>query len=158
MSIVVREGKVSDIREVAQLEKECFSSAWTDEMFESFLNSSTGRFIIIEDSGRICAYICLYIIGGEKDNVCGDCELANIAVSSDYRRRGLARRLIGEMYESAEKEYCSEIFLEVRESNAPAISLYMAEGFEIYGRRKKYYNAPTEDAILMKKTIANQVK
>lgn len=153
MSTVLREGRRDDIKEAVLLEKECFSSPWTAEMFESFLDSPTGRFKVIEDSGRICAYICLYIVGGEKDDICGDCELANIAVSGEYRRKGLARTLMFEMYESAKKEYCNEIFLEVRESNTPALSLYISEGFEIYGRRKKYYTNPTEDALLLKKVL-----
>ena len=153
MSTVLREGRRDDIKEAVLLEKECFSDPWSEEMFESFLDSPTGRFKVIEDSGRICAYICLYVVGGEKDDVCGDCELANIAVSPDFRRKGLARTLMSEMYRCAEEEYCNEIFLEVRESNASALSLYISEEFEIYGRRKKYYTNPTEDALLLKKVL-----
>ena len=75
--------------------------------------------------------------------------ISNVAVSPEHRRQGIASALIGELLRRAEELRLSFVTLEVRESNAPAIALYERFGFAPVGRRKGYYDAPKEDAILM---------
>jgi ribosomal-protein-alanine acetyltransferase len=75
-------------------------------------------------------------------------ELENIVVSEKVRRRGVGTRLLGEFVADARAKQSSGIFLEVRESNQSARSLYRKVGFEEAGRRKRYYSNPAEDAIL----------
>ena len=57
----------------------------------------------------------------------------------------LTRKLIKELFTLG----MQEIFLEVRISNIPAISLYRRLGFTVKGVRKSYYSEPTEDAYIM---------
>jgi len=75
-------------------------------------------------------------------------ELENIVVAATARRRGIGQRLLGELIQQVRSTQCSEISLEVRESNRDARSLYRKAGFEEVGLRRNYYSNPPEDAIL----------
>lgn len=153
MNIVIRDALNSDLERIMEIEEMCFSDPWTESMFKSLLKVDTGRLYVACDGERICGFISVCVIPGEEGDVCGDCELMNVAVEKDYRGRKIAKKLMSYMYDTAEKNYCSHIFLEVRESNTSAIRLYISEGFEIYSKRKNYYRQPTEDALLMKKRL-----
>ena len=75
--------------------------------------------------------------------------ITNIAVHPDFRRRGVATELTNAVTEKAKELKLSFLSLEVRESNAAAISLYEKFGFLNVGRRKNFYSEPTEDAVIM---------
>ncbi|MFM7785631.1 MAG: GNAT family N-acetyltransferase, partial [Gammaproteobacteria bacterium] len=78
-------------------------------------------------------------------------------VSPVARRRGIARSLLGEALREAAIAGARRCFLEVRESNAPAIALYSAAGFRIDARRKGYYRSADgpEDALLMSRELSD---
>ena len=76
----------------------------------------------------------------------GEREILNLAVDPSARRKGVARRLLEEELRRAEGSW----FLEVRESNPVAIALYEGAGFCRVGRRKEYYNDPSESGIVMR--------
>jgi [ribosomal protein S18]-alanine N-acetyltransferase len=75
-------------------------------------------------------------------------ELENLVVAATARRRGIGKRLLGELIEQIRSTQGSEISLEVRQSNHDARSLYRKAGFEEVGLRRSYYSNPPEDAIL----------
>ncbi len=80
-------------------------------------------------------------------------ELENIVVASAARRMGIGRQFVEALLEEArrvqsESLLSESVFLEVRESNTAARALYETTGFQQVGRRKSYYSAPPEDAIL----------
>lgn len=77
----------------------------------------------------------------------GEGEVLNLAVLSRLRRAGIARRLLQAALGSEKHDW----FLEVRESNTAAISLYAAVGFDVVGRREKYYQDPCEAALVMRR-------
>ena len=77
-------------------------------------------------------------------------EILNLAVSPATRRTGLGRALVHEMLEALSDRGVRQVYLEVRESNAPARALYAAHGFKEAGRRKQYYRRPVEDAIVLR--------
>ena len=83
-----------------------------------------------------------------------EAELESIAVVDEYQRRGVARRLFEAAADELRRTRVSEVFLEVRESNQPAMTLYQTLGFTQSGRRKGYYADPVEDAILMRLALA----
>ena len=74
-------------------------------------------------------------------------DLTNVAVFPEHRRKGIARMLVSELKNRVRD---TSIFLEVRESNTPAIQFYKKHGFLQVGIRKRYYHYPEEDALLMK--------
>ena len=80
-------------------------------------------------------------------------DLLDIAVLSEYRGKGRADALMTFLQAECLARGIKEIFLEVRASNTPAISLYKKHGYQEISIRKKYYSAPTEDALIMRKTL-----
>jgi len=79
-------------------------------------------------------------------------ELESIAVTKSAQRRGIARRLFGELIASLKEREITEVMLEVRESNRAARALYASLGFVETGRRAGYYSEPKEDAVLLSRS------
>ena len=77
----------------------------------------------------------------------GENEVLNLAVAPEWRRQGVARRLLEVAFGALPGEW----FLEVRESNEEARLLYESLGFETAGRRARYYRDPEEDALILKR-------
>ena len=82
-----------------------------------------------------------------------EAEILDVAVPTRHRRKGYARLLLKNFLALAQKRGTSEIFLEVRESNVAARSLYRQFGFEAAGRRPNYYRDPMEAALLLRLKI-----
>jgi ribosomal-protein-alanine N-acetyltransferase len=80
-------------------------------------------------------------------------EILNLAVLPDRRRRGIASQLIERALDHAKASGAARAYLEVRASNAAAISLYGKCGFAFAGRRTRYYSSPVEDALLLSRTL-----
>lgn len=128
---------------VEQIERESFSTPWTEKMFLAALKAGNHLLrIICEPDGTLAGYYVLYIAADEAD-------LADIAVRQQSRRRGYAGKMLRDMKDQAVKCGVVHIFLEVRESNLAAQSAYLSAGFTVCGRRKRYYHQPEEDALIM---------
>jgi ribosomal-protein-alanine N-acetyltransferase len=76
-------------------------------------------------------------------------ELEIICVAAKSQRRGVARKIFCELLKELRKAQASEIHLEARASNAPALKFYRAQGFVETGRRARYYADPVDDAVLL---------
>ncbi len=83
-----------------------------------------------------------------------ECEIYNIAVKEQFRRRGAGAALLQNLLWSAEKHHTESIWLEVRQSNESAIEFYRKNGFRQIYQRKNFYANPPENAIVMKKSIS----
>ena len=127
---------------VCKIEKECFSVPWNYNMLSAELNNQTARFYAALFDDEVAGYCGMY-------NICGECNMANIAVLPEYRRRGIANMLLNTLENTAQKENADFITLEVRKSNSAAIELYTSHGFCVVGERKNYYTSPNENALLM---------
>lgn len=139
-------GNFSDdfLNDIIEIEKRSFKKPWTEEMFlNSFLNKKVS-FKVAFDNGKIAGFCLYWTIEGET-------ELLNIAVDPLYRRRSIAKSMLEYMEKDIKKENSGIVFLEVRESNVAAISLYTSLGYRKAGIRKKYY--VDEDAIVLRKII-----
>lgn len=134
------------IPELAKLEKICFSQPWSEKSLAEELDNRTAHFLVAESGDNIVGYIGIFV-------VCESCYVSNIAVFPEYRRQGAAKQLIESACAAAEENGAESISLEVRPSNAAAVSLYESVGFEEVGLRKNFYRAPTEDALIMTKTL-----
>lgn len=135
-----------DLKEVCALENEIFTDPWSMNAFKSDLENEMAFPLVAELERSIVAYASVYIVTDEM-------QIGNFAVAPGYRKRGVARRLMDKILGIAEDKDCCSIFLEVRESNKPAQSLYESCGFVSAGTRKNYYSLPRESAVLMVKEL-----
>jgi [ribosomal protein S18]-alanine N-acetyltransferase len=83
-------------------------------------------------------------------------EVEGLVVDEKYRRHGIGSALIGACMEWAADAGASSMRLEVRASNAVALALYHRRGFSVVGRRRAYYSAPVEDAMLLQAPLGSQ--
>ncbi len=142
MSLEIKEMTSAHIEEIAKLEKECFSSPWSEDGLKTELKNNFARFYVAFSEGRIVGYI-------GSHNIIGEVYVTNVAVSPDFRRNGVGKTLVKFLIEQMETEKAEFVTLEVRKSNLNAISLYEKCGFEKVGERRNFYEKPIEDAILM---------
>lgn len=130
------------IRQIEEIERECFSRPWTAEQLKSQMRDEQHEFITAVDGSRVLGYVGLMYVLDEG-------YISNVAVHPDARRQGIGDALIDSLAAKAAELELAFLTLEVRESNAPAIALYAKHGFHPVGKRKNYYDAPKEDAVLM---------
>ena len=86
-----------------------------------------------------------------SQTVIDESDMMNVAVHPDYRRKGIAEKLVMELVEALKKRDSRCLTLEVRASNEPARALYEKQGFVQVGLRKNYYRNPREDALILRK-------
>lgn len=128
------------IKDVADIEKACFSKPWNEISIAAELKNEFSRFYVAVEDGKAVGFVGLYALSGEAD-------IVRVGVLPQYRNRGIARAVLKKSLENVD----GDVFLDVRESNAPAISFYRSLGFYDTGVRKNYYSEPEENAVLMKR-------
>ena len=147
--MTIRPATLADIPSMMRLDRQSPAAAhWTDEQYrQAFQGEGPDRLLLVAESSLdILGFLVARHLPPEW-------ELENIVVAPTSRRKGLGKRLLDALLSAARKTSSSAIFLEVRESNAPARTLYENAGFEQTGRRKSYYANPVEDAILYRLTL-----
>ena len=87
--------------------------------------------------------------------IAGELHVNNVAVRPEFRRQGIAAKLLRSGLDWARGRGAGLALLEVREGNQAAQALYSRCGFRIVGRRPRYYNRPVEDALLMSVSLAS---
>ena len=145
--MTIRDMRSDDVAEVKALLDACFGrSSWSEQMILSELSKPGSSCHVAVLDGGIVGYLSFEQIADEGS-------IIELAVRPDCRRQGIAKRLIESASDSSEG--LSEVFLEVRESNMPAVALYEGLGFERIALRRDYYDAPKENAIIMRKVYEN---
>ena len=142
--MVFTEMKAEHVPQVAALEKLCFADPWSEMSIASELQSIWSYWVVAIDDEQLVGYI------GSQSSI-DETDIMNVAVHPDWRRRGIAEKLITCLIEELKKRGSHALMLEVRASNAPAIALYEKLGFQQVGRRKNYYRNPKEDALILRK-------
>ena len=146
---------VRDLDEVIEIEGCATESTWTKGNFADSLNAGYWAYCLrrlAEDDDQSDELIAYCVLMPTIDEL----ELLNITVHPSYRKKGYAQKILSIMDDVALSRSMQSIFLEVRVSNQPAISLYKKLGYEEFGLRKDYYplsSGGREDAILMKKHL-----
>lgn len=140
--MLIKVASKENIDDIAKIEQVCFSTPWSENSIAESLANPNSHFFVALVDGVVVGYIGLQIFSGEG-------YVTNVATLPKYRRQGIARALIAECLK-LDMEF---ITLEVRESNNAAINIYSSFGFEVVGKRPKFYREPTEDAILMTKQL-----
>ncbi|MBQ6840263.1 MAG: ribosomal protein S18-alanine N-acetyltransferase [Oscillospiraceae bacterium] len=136
----------SHITPIAQLEKQCFSDPWSEASIGSELRNPLSLWVVAMDEDRLAGYV-------GSQTVLGWADMMNLAVAPEYRRQGIGEALVDQLVFRLQKNDVSCLTLEVRQSNAPAISLYTKKGFVQVGRRPNYYHNPKEDALILRKEL-----
>ncbi|MBM4184007.1 MAG: ribosomal-protein-alanine N-acetyltransferase [Gemmatimonadetes bacterium] len=139
----VRPMRAEDVDAVVSIETEAFTSPWQRGTFLELLGRSTVELLVMEHrSLGIIGYAVLWCVLDQG-------ELANLAIVPSLRGQGLGTRLLAHVLETARGRGVETVYLEVRESNAPALQLYERFGFSQVGVRRGYYDRPKEDARIL---------
>jgi ribosomal-protein-alanine N-acetyltransferase len=149
-SVTFRPIATADLDEVMAIERTSFRFPWSSGFFLQELQVACARSILAEIDGQIVGYVLFWLLPGAID-------IHNIAVHVDYRRRGIARLLLGKVLAEARNQSSPRVMLEVRRSNLAAQKLYQSLGFLTTGVRKGYYSDDGEDALAMSLDLASQI-
>ena len=142
----LRRWKYEDILRISELEKECFpQEPWSYRMLADSFENENFVGILCEENGEIAGY------GGVTVGY-DTADIDNIAVSERYRGCGMGAVLLEELVRAARERGAAKIFLEVRVSNAVAMSLYLKHGFKGVYARTRYYT-DGEDCLVMARNI-----
>lgn len=145
-AFAVRPLEVRDLPRVLEIERASFSTPWQENTFERLLSREDSDLLAaVRDEGLIGYAVCW--------TVADQAELGNVAVAPEARGGGVGGALVRAVLERVVRRGARECFLEVRESNTGAQTLYRRLGFQAVGRRRNYYSLPQEDALVMRKGL-----
>ncbi len=139
----IRRAREADLKEVFAIESAVQKTPWGESVFADIQKDEEAYFFVVDD-GHSRPVAFLIAISGDDF-----LEILNFAVAPASQRQGIGGRLFQYVLKEASKTGISTVRLEVRESNAPAIAIYTANGLELVGMRKGYYNDNGENALLM---------
>ncbi len=146
MQIEYRKMTLAEVSQVFALEVITFSEPWSEADLRKAAEDSLYYYAVAMDGEKLCGYAGM-IFGGEEG------QITNVAVAEYARRQGIGMGLMEHLEEQAKARDCSGLVLEVRESNARAISLYEKCGFSNLGLRPRFYRNPEEGAYIMEKLL-----
>jgi [ribosomal protein S18]-alanine N-acetyltransferase len=149
--ISIRPMTLADLPQVGALDRACFTLPWPENSyrFELTQNPASRCWVVVAAPDEVIGVLVMWLIEDEA-------HIATIAIRPDYRGQGLGRRLLAEGLNHAIERNMTSATLEVREHNEGAIRLYEQFGFEIVGRRKRYYHDTNEDALIMTASHLNR--
>ena len=143
MNFNIRKMTVEDVPAAAALDQISFSLPWPERSFHFEVTANpASRCWVAEVDGRIVGMIVAWLFVDEV-------HIATLATHPDFRRQGIAQKLLTHTLRYTSDEGAVSSFLEVREGNLAAQEMYRKFGYENTGRRKRYYKDNDEDAILM---------
>ena len=137
----IRAASTADLETIARIEAASFADPWPRRAFQAHLRDV---FLVAESGGAVAGYLVARLMGAEA-------EILNVAVRPDARGGGIGGALLDGALDSLKELKAAAVFLEVRVSNAAARRLYETAGFTEVGRRRGYYSAPVEDALILRR-------
>jgi ribosomal-protein-alanine N-acetyltransferase len=143
---MIRKMTLEDLPKIMILEKELFSSPWSEENYRFEILENPYAHYVVEEEQGIRGYLGLWL---NEDAL----QITTLGVASNHQGNGLGQSLVKYSLEYALENKVEVMTLEVRISNTKAIHLYEKNGFIKAAVRKQYYSHPDEDAILMMKTF-----
>jgi ribosomal-protein-alanine N-acetyltransferase len=145
--ITIRRMRLEDVPVVHEIDTLSFSLPWPERSFrfEVTENAASRGWVaeaVVNGASKIIAMLVLWLLVDEA-------HIATVAVHPDFQRYGIGSQIVVEALKAACAEGARRAFLEVREGNVAAQEMYLKFGFEITGRRSRYYRDTGEDALLM---------
>lgn len=140
----------TDIPQLVAIEAVDQISPWSEEMFQKCFEMAGYGWGIESVEGKIIGFILTITQAGE-------CHILNLCVARNYQHQGYGQKLLNHALTEAQQQNISIVYLEVRCTNTPAITLYQKTGFKKIGERKNYYLSAkgTEDAWVFAKILGN---
>ena len=134
---------LSDVDDVREIEKGCFSLPWSRNAFiQEITDNKCARYLVAEYQKRVIAYAGMWLVIDEA-------HITNIAVHPAFRGMGIGEAITRALMDAARELGIQYMTLEVRRSNHVAQGLYRKLGFADVGFRKRYYDDNQEDALIM---------
>jgi ribosomal-protein-alanine N-acetyltransferase len=143
IDLLIRPASAGDLLHVLEIERASFSDPWSFTAFRSVLGEDRLNFHVALAGKAVVGYAVSWCVIDEA-------ELANLAVAPGMRGKGIGAALLDRAMSDARGAGCIVMHLEVREANTAARALYESRGFQLVGRRKRYYRAPVEDALILR--------
>ncbi|MDN0081441.1 ribosomal protein S18-alanine N-acetyltransferase [Crenobacter sp. SG2305] len=146
-TLTLRPASALDLTLLATLEARSTAHPWSEGQYRGSFESGHQLFIAQLDAEIVGLAVIMLVLD--------EAHLLNIVIDHDWQGQGLGRQLLGELMLRMRQQGALRMFLEVRESNAIARSLYESLGFSECGIRKHYYRAEQgrEHAILMEASL-----
>jgi ribosomal-protein-alanine N-acetyltransferase len=134
----------ADLDEVLEIERASFSNPWSRQMFLwEMQNAGVSYAYVLRTPGwRVAAFCTVWLVLDEV-------HINNVAVRPECRGQGAGRILLTHVLREGAARGAARATLEVRRSNAAALSLYERLGFTVGGTRRNYYTSPVEDALIL---------
>ncbi|HEV2176639.1 MAG TPA: ribosomal protein S18-alanine N-acetyltransferase [Terriglobia bacterium] len=146
LDLSVREFSPTDVPAILAIQRQTHEAARWNEAGYAHLAAEPGGLILVAEAvggaGEIAGFAA-------AARVVDEAELRNLAVGEPYRRRGVAKTLLGALHERLRAAGVRHVYLEVRPSNQAALALYHSAGYAERSRRKDYYQEPAEDALVL---------
>ena len=139
----------SDLPRLWTIEQESFHNPWSNDMLQQEITKPQARFRVLREATETSPEaapalgFCLSWV------VLDELHIHQVAVTPSLRRQGLGRLLLQDALHIAQQEQVVRLYLEVRASNQAALGLYQSFHFETVGVRRKYYQEPVEDAVVL---------
>lgn len=146
---VTRENRQHYLEEILKIENVSFPTPWNLKAFQQELDNPISHLWALMENCALVGYVCFWHI----ENVI---QILNIAIHPDKRGQGNGYRLLQKVVRTGRTKGIDFIWLEVRESNLPARSLYQNFGFKEVGIRPRYYRDTNEDAVTMTLTLESK--
>ena len=146
-----------DLVEVVEIEEISNLSPWGWDAYHLELQCSPASLMLVARLPQRAQIAQKSIIGFiVARQMADEIHVNNVAVRPEYRRLGIGEKLLRAVLAWGRDRASAQAVLEVRAENAAAQKLYQACGFEVIGRRRRYYKAPVEDALLMALSLKQQ--
>jgi ribosomal-protein-alanine N-acetyltransferase len=141
----------ADLEPILAIEQHSFQWPWGRISFEGELNSqNTCNYVVKSAEGDTCGQVIAYAF---LRLAADELHILKIAVRPAWRGQGIATWLLERCFIISAGQGAKSAHLEVRPSNIPAVEFYQKLGFQVIGRRPKYYADSKEDAVLMMKSL-----
>jgi ribosomal-protein-alanine acetyltransferase len=150
--VSVRDADPSDSSPIRELALDSGIDAWSEADYRDEISRPDSFVLTATRYGSMVGFLVARVVPGMTEHP--DAELYNIGVNSGHIRQGIGSALVGNLLDRLAERSVRNLWLEVRESNAKAISFYKRHGFVAEVTRPGFYSNPTEDAVIMRLQIS----
>ena len=139
----IRTAELEDLNEIYNIEKKVFNDYWSLDLIKSeIIEKKYSRVTVLELKKKIVGYIFQRKIYDEN-------HIINLAIDIPYQHKGYGKFLLMKILEKDSND--TNVFLEVKEANLPAVKLYIDLGFEEVDRKERYYSDGSNAIFMLRK-------